>query len=119
MHGYCIDHWAVQRAGSSATPPTSCSVLGRSSVTSTASPNVSNRPVRAWKTSVSSTLASGTPTQNLTSSRLDRLQARGRVTRESSEGPYGRLTLVLEAASPAERKAVLDGLETLRAPLAR
>jgi hypothetical protein len=112
VHGYCIDHWAVQQAGSSAIPPTSCSVLGRSAVTSTSSPNVSNRPVRAWKTSVSSTLASGAPTQNLTSSRLDRPQARGLVTREISEGPYGRLTLLLEAASPAECKAV-------RAPLAR
>lgn len=77
-----------------------------------------------------------------TSGIVDRLQARGLVTRETdpddrrytrvqvtepvqgykreiSEGPYGRLTWALDAASPAERKAVLDGLETLRALLAR
>jgi DNA-binding MarR family transcriptional regulator len=77
-----------------------------------------------------------------TSGIVDRLQARGLVTRETdpddrrytrvqvtapvqgytreiSQGPYGRLTRVLEVASPAERKAVLDGLETLRALLAR
>jgi DNA-binding MarR family transcriptional regulator len=76
-----------------------------------------------------------------TSGIVDRLQARGSVTRETdpddrrytrvrvtesvqgytreiSEGSYGRLARVLEAASPAERKAVLDGLETLRALLA-
>jgi DNA-binding MarR family transcriptional regulator len=77
-----------------------------------------------------------------TSGIVDRLQARGLVTREVdphdrrytrvrvtepvqgytrelSEGPYGRLTAALEAATPAERKAVLDGLETLRSLLAR
>lgn len=77
-----------------------------------------------------------------TSGIVDRLQARGLVTREPdprdrrytrvevagpvqgytrelSEGPYGRLTKALEAASPAERKAVLDGLETLRALLSK
>ncbi|MEV6237076.1 MarR family transcriptional regulator [Lentzea sp. NPDC051838] len=77
-----------------------------------------------------------------TSGIVDRLQARGLVTREVdvndrrftrvqvtepvqgytreiSEGPYGRLTRALDAASPAERKAVLDGLETLRALLSR
>ncbi|MCP2250055.1 MarR family winged helix-turn-helix transcriptional regulator [Lentzea aerocolonigenes] len=77
-----------------------------------------------------------------TSGIVDRLQARGLVTREVdpsdrrytrvqvtepvqnytreiSEGPYARLTCVLAEASPAERKAVLDGLETLRALLAR
>ncbi|MFD9700727.1 MarR family winged helix-turn-helix transcriptional regulator [Lentzea sp. NPDC059081] len=75
-----------------------------------------------------------------TSGIVDRLQARGLVTREPdqddrrytrvqvtepvrgytralSEGPYGRLTKALESASPAERKAVLDGLETLRSLL--
>ncbi|RDI22399.1 hypothetical protein DFR72_112267 [Lentzea flaviverrucosa] len=40
-------------------------------------------------------------------------------TREISEGPYGRLTRVLAEATPAERKTVLDGLETLRTLLAR
>ncbi|MGW6932281.1 MarR family winged helix-turn-helix transcriptional regulator [Lentzea sp. NPDC054927] len=77
-----------------------------------------------------------------TSGIVDRLQARGLVTRETdpddrrftrvqvtapvqgytreiTEGPYGRLTRALDAASPAERKAVLDGLETLRALLSR
>ncbi|HEX8864516.1 MAG TPA: MarR family transcriptional regulator [Lentzea sp.] len=77
-----------------------------------------------------------------TSGIVDRLQARGLVTREVdpndrrytrvqvtapvqgytkeiSEGPYGRLTCALAEASPAERKAVLDGLETLRALLSR
>jgi DNA-binding MarR family transcriptional regulator len=77
-----------------------------------------------------------------TSGIVDRLQARGLVTRETdpddrrytrvqvtapvqgytreiSQGPYGRLSRVLEGASPAERKTVLDGLETLRALLAR
>lgn len=77
-----------------------------------------------------------------TSGIVDRLQARGLVTREVdpadrrftrvqvtapvqgytreiSEGPYGRLTRALDAASVAERKAVLGGLETLRALLAR
>jgi DNA-binding MarR family transcriptional regulator len=77
-----------------------------------------------------------------TSGIVDRLQARGLVTREPDpddrrftriqvsepvqgytrdleQGPYGRLTRALDAASPAERKAVLDGLETLRALLAR
>ncbi len=77
-----------------------------------------------------------------TSGIVDRLQARGLVTRqpdprdrrytrvevtgpvqgytrELEEGPYGRLTAALEAASPAERKAVLDGLATLREILAR
>ena len=77
-----------------------------------------------------------------TSGIVDRLQARGLVTREQDandrrytrvevtppvqgytrdleEGPYGRLTRLFEVASPAERKAVLDGLETLRAILAR
>ena len=77
-----------------------------------------------------------------TSGIVDRLQARGLVkretdpkdrrytrievtapvqgyTREISEGPYGRLTRVLAQASPEERKAVLDGLETLRALLSR
>ncbi|MET9630746.1 MarR family transcriptional regulator [Lentzea sp. NPDC006480] len=77
-----------------------------------------------------------------TSGIVDRLQARGLVsrevdasdrrytrvqvtapvqnyTREISEGPYARLTCALAEASPAERKAVLDGLETLRALLAR
>ncbi|MEU0878820.1 MarR family transcriptional regulator [Lentzea sp. NPDC005914] len=75
-----------------------------------------------------------------TSGIVDRLQARGLVTREVdpsdrrytrvqvtapvqgytreiSEGPYGRLTRALDAATPAERKTVLDGLETLRALL--
>ncbi|MFJ8959205.1 MarR family winged helix-turn-helix transcriptional regulator [Lentzea sp. NPDC102401] len=77
-----------------------------------------------------------------TSGIVDRLQARGLLTREPdphdrrytrievtepvrgytreiSEGPYGRLARALDAASPAERKAVLDGLETLRALLSR
>jgi DNA-binding MarR family transcriptional regulator len=77
-----------------------------------------------------------------TSGIVDRLQARGLVkretdpkdrrytrvevtspvqgyTREISEGPYGRLTRVLAEATPAERKTVLDGLETLRTLLAR
>ncbi|SFQ98992.1 DNA-binding transcriptional regulator, MarR family [Lentzea waywayandensis] len=77
-----------------------------------------------------------------TSGIVDRLQARGLVTREPdphdrrytrievtapvqgytreiSEGPYGRLTRALDAASAAERKAVLEGLETLRALLSR
>ncbi|MFS8097757.1 MarR family transcriptional regulator [Lentzea alba] len=77
-----------------------------------------------------------------TSGIVDRLQARGLVsrkpdphdrrytrievtapvqgyTRDLEEGPYGRLTRALFEASPAERKAVLDGLETLRALLAR
>ena len=77
-----------------------------------------------------------------TSGIVDRLEARGLVSREQdandrrytrvqvtapvqqykhdlAEGPYGRLAQVLDAASPAERKAVLDGLETLRALLAR
>lgn len=77
-----------------------------------------------------------------TSGIVDRLQARDLVSREQdendrrytrvraaapveqykrdlAEGPYGRLTRALEAATPVERKAVLDGLETLRALLAR
>jgi MarR family transcriptional regulator, organic hydroperoxide resistance regulator len=77
-----------------------------------------------------------------TSGIVDRLQARGLVTREVdpsdrrytrvqvtapvqgytreiSEGPDGRLTRALDAASPAERKAVLGGLEPVRALLAR
>ena len=77
-----------------------------------------------------------------TSGIVDRLEARGLVSREQdandrrytrvqvtapvhqyrqdlAEGPYGRLTQALDAASPAERKAVLDGLETLRALLSR
>jgi DNA-binding MarR family transcriptional regulator len=77
-----------------------------------------------------------------TSGIVDRLEARGLVSREQdandrrytrvrvtapvqryrqdlADGPYGRLTLALQAASPAERKAVLDGLETLRALLAK
>ncbi|MDT7783946.1 MAG: hypothetical protein QOF58_2365 [Pseudonocardiales bacterium] len=77
-----------------------------------------------------------------TSGIVDRLEARGLVSREQdtndrrytrvqvtepvqryrqdlADGPYGRLTLALEAASPAERKAVLDGLEALRGLLTR
>lgn len=77
-----------------------------------------------------------------TSGIVDRLQARGLVSREQDandrrytrvqvtapvqnytktleDGPYGRLTRAMDEASPAERKAVLDGLETLRAILAR
>ncbi|MET8761832.1 MarR family transcriptional regulator [Lentzea sp. NPDC004782] len=77
-----------------------------------------------------------------TSGIVDRLEARGLVSREQdandrrytrvrvtapvkqyrqdlSDGPYGRLTLALQGASPAQRKAVLDGLETLRALLVR
>lgn len=77
-----------------------------------------------------------------TSGIVDRLQARGLVTRENdqndrrytrvrvsepvegytrelSEGPYGRLTHALDAATSDERKAVLDGLEILRRLLAR
>lgn len=77
-----------------------------------------------------------------TSGIVDRLQARGLVTREQDaqdrrytrvrvtepvaqytkdleDGPYGRLTKAMGAASPAERKAILDGLETLRVILAR
>ena len=77
-----------------------------------------------------------------TSEIVDRLQARGLVTRESDpndrrytrvqatpsvqgytrdleENPYGRLTRALDAASPDERQAVLEGLKTLRSILAR
>jgi len=75
-----------------------------------------------------------------TSGIVDRLEARGLVSREQdandrrytrvrvtapvqqyrqdlADGPYGRLTLALQAASPAQRQTVLDGLETLRALL--
>ena len=81
-------------------------------------------------------------TPSMSSGLVDRLHARGLVTREVdpsdrrytrvqvtepvqnytreiSEGPYARLTCVPAEASPAERKTVLDGLETLRALPAR